>query len=99
MKEYPDDLGEIKDITLVDENGAELPFEHVLTFMYENERYMALIPAGLDDEEEAELVFMKVNPDKKGDSYSVVENEVLLDELFEVFTELIEELDEEDGEE
>lgn len=100
MKDLPEDIGEIKAITLVGEDGAEVEFEHVLTFMYENERFMALIPAGLEDDEEAELVFMRVRPDKaKGDRYEVVENEVLCDELFEVFCELMDELDEEDGEE
>ena len=94
MDNRPDNLGEITEITLVDENGGEMLFEHVLTFMYEDERYMALIPAEQANEEEAELVFMHIEPDKaKGDKYSVVDNEVLCEELFEVFEELIDEIE------
>ncbi len=94
MNNKPDDLGEPIEITLVGEDGEEMLFEHVLTFMYENERYMALIPAEQANEEEAELVFMHIVPDKaNGDRYAVVENEVLCEELFEVFEELIDEIE------
>ena len=94
MENRPDAIGEITEIALVGEDGEEMLFEHVLTFMYENERYMALIPAEQANEEEAELVFMHIIPDKaKGDKYEVVDNEVLCEELFEVFEELIDEIE------
>lgn len=94
MDKNTDTIGEITEITLVGEDGEEMLFEHVLTFIYENERYMALIPAEQSNEEEAELVFMHIEPDKlNGDKYAVVENEVLLDELFDVFCELVEEIE------
>lgn len=85
-------------ITLIDEGGNELEFMHVLTFMYEDERYMALAPADTDeDAEEAEIVFMHVVKANGEDGLEPVENEVLLDELFEVFCELLD--GEDDGEE
>jgi len=94
MKNKPDDFGEIIEITLVGEDGEEMLFEHVLTFMYDDQRYMALIPAEQANEEEAELVFMHIEPDKvNGDRYSVVENEVLCEELFGVFVDLIDEIE------
>ena len=94
MDNKNDTIGEITEIALVGEDGEQMLFEHVLTFMYENERYMALIPAEQSNEEEAELVFMHVRPDKvKGDSYAVVDNEVLCEELFEVFCELLDEIE------
>lgn len=94
MNSKPDDIGEMIEITLVGEDGEEMLFEHVLTFMYEDQRYMALIPAEQANEEEAELVFMHIEPDKaKGDVYSVVDNEVLCEELFEVFVDLIDEIE------
>ena len=94
MENKTDTFGEITEIALVGEDGEQMLFEHVLTFMYENERYMALIPAEQANEEEAELVFMRIRPDKsKGDSYEVVDNEVLCEELFEVFAELVDEIE------
>ena len=94
MDNRPDAIGEITEIALVGEDGEQMLFEHVLTFMYENERYMALIPAEQSNEEEAELVFMHIEPDKiNGDKYAVVDNEVLCEELFDVFCELVEEIE------
>ncbi len=87
---------EIMEITLIGEDGEPIVFEHILTFMYEDERYMALAPADCADEEEEELVFMHVVKSKGEDALEPVENEVLLDELFEVFCELIEEDDDEE---
>ena len=89
------------EITLIGEDGQPIIFEHILTFMYEDQRYMALAPADFIDEEEEEIVFMHIVRSKGEDSLEPVENEVLLDELFEVFCELMdggEDVeDEEDG--
>jgi uncharacterized protein YrzB (UPF0473 family) len=87
-------------ITLIGEDGESVEFAHVLTMMYENERYMALTPAFADeDDEEAELVFMHIVKSGGEDVLEPVDNEVLLDELFDVFCELADEAeDEEDGE-
>lgn len=79
---------EMMRITLIGEDNSTVEFEHVLTFMYENERYMALTPADVDDDE-AEIVFMHIVKEKGEDGLEPVENEVLLDELFEVFCELM----------
>lgn len=95
MENYEDPM----EITLVDEGGDEITFMHILTFMYEDERYMALAPADTDeDAEEAEIVFMHIVKAGGEDGLEPVENEVLLDELFEVFCELLDG-DDEDGEE
>ena len=51
MDNKNDTIGEITEIALVGEDGEQMLFEHVLTFMYENERYMALIPAEQSNEE------------------------------------------------
>ena len=56
MEQYDD----IMEITLIGEDGKPVIFEHVLTFMYEDERYMALAPADLIGEEEEGLVFMQI---------------------------------------
>ena len=78
-------------ITLVDEDGEKIELMHILTFMYEDERYMALAPADTDpDAEEAEILFMHIVKADGEDGLEPVENEVLLDEIFEVFCELME---------
>lgn len=88
----------VKKITLLDENDNAVEFEHVLTFMYEDERYMALTPAEGADGDELELVFMHIVKDNGEDMLEPVENEILLDELFEVFCELTEDGEEQEDE-
>ena len=90
---------EIMEITLIGDDGTPMIFEHILTFMYEDERYMALVPADLIDEEEEEVVFMHIVKSGGEDKLEPVENEVLLDELFEVFCELMDDSIEEPEEE
>ncbi|MBQ1817885.1 MAG: DUF1292 domain-containing protein [Clostridia bacterium] len=83
-------------ITLIDEQGSPAEFTHLLTFMYENERYMALTPVSDADAEEVEIVFMHIIKSGGEDALEPVDNEVLLDELFDVFCELTDEDGEED---
>ncbi len=89
-------------VTLVDEDGKDVQFDHLLTFDYEGHRFIALMPMeeveGIADDE---VLLMTIEQDETGeDVYRPVENEVLLDEAFERFLDLMDELeDEEDGEE
>ncbi|MCR5808453.1 MAG: DUF1292 domain-containing protein [Clostridiales bacterium] len=85
-------------ITLIADDGTPIDFEHVLTFMYDNERYMALTPAIDTEDEEADIVFMRVEKVDGEDGLAPIENEVLLDELFEVFCDLMEGEDGDDSE-
>ena len=87
---------EIMEITLIGEDGEPIIFEHILTFMYEDERYMALAPADSITEEEQDIVFMHIVKAKGEDELEPVENEVLLDELFEVMCDLLDNEDEEE---
>ena len=98
MSEFTDSP---ENVTLIDENGNEENFLHILTFPYEGEKYAALIPEEQAEEEEPELLFVSISKDKEGPAYIPVENEVLLDELFEEFGSLLDEIDddEDDGEE
>ena len=83
------------EVVLLDENGEEARFSHILTFLYEGERYVALEPIE-EGAEEAEIVLMHIVRGEDGDTYQPVENEVLLDEVFGRFLELMDELDEEE---
>lgn len=87
-------VGEEQDeVTLLDENGKEVRFDHLLTFFHEGEKYIALLP--VDDVEnvgEDEVVLLHVVTKNGEDVYETIENEVLLDEVFDTFLELFEEM-------
>ncbi len=93
----------VEEVVLLDENGEAERFDHILTFLYEGDRYVALEPVSEEDGEEAdfddeegELVFMRIVRSEDGDSYIPVDNEILLDELFSHFLELMDEIEEEE---
>ncbi|HWS29127.1 MAG TPA: DUF1292 domain-containing protein [Clostridia bacterium] len=89
-----DELNVNDEVVLLDENGSEERFLHVLTFLYEGERYVALEPADQeDDDEEAEVVILKVVNKDGEDSYVSIDNEILLDEVFDEFLTLMDEVE------
>ena len=87
-------------VTLIDEQGKEVDFDLVATFDYEKKRYAALIP--LDDVEnvgEDEVVLLEIVRTSDGEIYRPIENDILLDEVFNEFLEILDEMadgDEED---
>ena len=80
-------LNEYEEVTFIDEDGSEQSFLHIMTFNYEV------------DEDEPEVLFVKIIHDDEGDAYIPVDNDVLLEELFAEFAELLEESEETDEEE
>ena len=92
----------VEEVVLLDENGEAERFDHILTFLYEGDRYVALEPISEEEgevedfEEEGEVVFMRIERSEEGDSYIPVDNEILLDELFSHFLELMDEIEEEE---
>lgn len=80
---------ELETVTFVTEDGSEESFWHIMTFPYEGAKYAALVPEDQIDDEEPEVIFVKIARDEQGDAYIPVENEVLLEELFEAFAELL----------
>ena len=84
------------EILLIDENGVETAFEHVLTFLYEKERYIALSPLEEADDDEAEIVLLRIESDNGEDKYVSIDNEVLLNEVFDEFLELMDEMEDEE---
>ena len=87
-------------VELIDENGSTVRFDLVMTFDYEGKRYAALLP--VDEVEgvgEDEVVLLEVVKDKSGENYVSIDNPILLDEVFNEFIELFDEMaDGEDGE-
>lgn len=90
-------------IELVDESGNTVKFDLVMTFDYEGKRYAALLPVdsveGVGDDE---VVLLEVVKDKNGENFTSIDNPILLDEVFNEFIELFDEMadgsDEEDDE-
>jgi uncharacterized protein YrzB (UPF0473 family) len=88
-------------IELVDESGNIVKFDLVMTFDYEGKRYAALLPVdaveGVGDDE---VVLLEIVKDKNGENFVTIDNPVLLDEVFNEFIELFDEMaDDEAGDE
>ncbi|MDO4568152.1 MAG: DUF1292 domain-containing protein [Clostridia bacterium] len=86
-----DDKREI--VVLLDEDGERLEFEHVLTFAYEGQRYAALTPPDDGEADEAEIVLLKIVRQDSEDVYVPIDNDVLLDEVFREFLDLMDEIE------
>lgn len=81
------------EVTLLDENGNEVRFDHLMTFFYEKEKYIALLPLdSVENVDEDEVVLLHVITKNGEDVYETIDNEVLLDEVFDTFLELFEEM-------
>ena len=81
-----------------DETGATVPFEHLATIEHEGEYYIALMLIEEDaNDEEGEVVIMKIEADDEGNEcYVCVEDEDLQETVFEKFLQLMEEAEDEE---
>lgn len=80
-------------VELVDEQDNVIRFDLVMTFDYEGKRYAALLPVDkVEGIGEDEVVLLEVVKDKSGENYVTIENPVLLDEVFNEFIELFDEM-------
>ena len=75
-------------IVLNDENGEEVKFEFLDLVELDGEEYVVLLPAE-DDEEEGEVVILKVEDtdSEEEESYVSVDDEEILNKVFEMFKE------------
>ena len=73
-------------IVLTDEDGNELEFELCDTVEYEGKQYAVLLPA---DEESEEVVIMEIQDDPDSDDtlFEMVEEEEIIDAVFNLFRE------------
>jgi uncharacterized protein YrzB (UPF0473 family) len=89
-------------IELVDESGNIVKFDLVMTFDYEGKRYAALLPIdNVENVGDDEVVLLEVVKEKGGENFVTIDNPVLLDEVFNEFIELFDEMadgDDEDDE-
>ena len=91
--------GLFHEVTLLDENGEEVRFDHVMTFYHEGEKYIALLPLSeVEGVGEDEVMLLHIRDQNGEEVYEAIENPVLLDEVFDTFLELFEEMTDEDDE-
>ena len=87
--------GENNIIELVDEQGKAVEFEHLMTVEHEGSYYIVLMAAEEDeDNEEGEVVILKMEKDDKGeDCYVTIEDDNVLQAVFDKFVAAVEEED------
>ena len=78
-------------IVLNDENGEEVPFEFLDVIELDDEEYVVLLPVEEDEESETEgeVVILKIEDteSEEEESYVSVEDEEILNKVFEMFKE------------
>lgn len=80
-------------ITLLDENGNEVDFDLLISFDYEGKRYVALLPIDpVEGVGEDEVVLLEIATKDGEETYCSIDNPILLDEVFDEFTALFDEL-------
>ena len=68
-------------LTLTDEHGEDVNFEYLDCIEYNGVEYLVLMP-----EESNEIVILEVQPvDEENENYVAVENEDILDAVYEIF--------------
>jgi len=87
-------------VELIDESGKPVKFDLLMTFDYEGKRYAALLPIDkVENVGEDEVVLLEIVRGGGEEQYVTIDNPILLDEVFDAFIELFDEmLDEEDAE-
>ncbi len=96
-------------IELTDEEGNEVPFDHLGTVNYQGADYLVLVPLDDeddqdddedvgDDEDEGNIIILKIVPGAEQDEYVGVEDEDVLNAVFEQFMAMCEDEDEEEEE-
>lgn len=86
-------------IELVDEDGKTVQFYHVATIDYKEEWYVFFTPAEeIEEVSEEEVVIFKLGVDEEGkDIFLPVEDEALLQAVYDEYVKLMEEEEEGEG--
>ena len=76
---------ETSTLVLTDENGEDITFEYLDCIEYEGIEYLVLLPA---EEDSNEIVILQIEPvDEENENYLAVENEDVLDAVYDIFKE------------
>lgn len=82
-------------MTIVDEDGTEYELEILSTTEYNGSSYMAVIPAGLEENEDAEVSILK-SVEEDGENVLVaIEDDQELETVYQIIMEQLYEEDEE----
>ena len=73
-------------IRLNDEDGNEILFEFLDHIVYDNQEYVVLLPAGDDGGDEVVILRLE-EVDDETEAYNSVEDEDILNAVFEIFKE------------
>ena len=83
-------------MTIVDEDGTEYELEVLSSLEWQGSTYLAVIPAGLDEEEDAEVSILK-SVEEDGESIlAAIEDDQELETVCEMIMEQLYEEEEED---
>lgn len=83
-------------ITIVDEDGTEYELEVLSTLEYNGETYLAVIPAGLGEEEDLEVSILKSIEEDGESILSAIEDEQELEAVYDLIMDSLYEEDEEE---
>ena len=83
-------------MTIVDEDGTEFELEILSTLEYNGETYLAVIPAGMGEDEDLEVSILKSVEEDGEDILAAIEDEAELEAVYDL---IMDALYEEDGEE
>lgn len=83
-------------VELIDENDNVVRFEHIMTLVHEGEKYALLSPVDdMDDLDEGDVVILRIEEGDEQDAYVGVEDEDLLEAVFQKYLAIVEAEDEE----
>ena len=72
-------------LTLTADNGEEMDFEYLDCIEYEGTEYLVLLPA---EEDANQIVILEIQPvDEENENYKAVEDEQLLNTIYQIFKE------------
>ena len=79
-------------VELIDEEGKEVSFEHLMTLEHNGKAYVCLAPVEPDDDiGEDELVILRIEAGEDGnDAYVTIDDDEELDDVFEKYLEIAE---------
>lgn len=79
-------LDEDSIITLTDDNGNDIDFLLLDVVEFEGGDYLVLLPLAEEEDEEDNVLILKAEQTEEGESYAGIEDERILNAVFDLFT-------------
>lgn len=78
-------------VELIDENDNVVRFEHIMTIEHEGDKYALLSPVDdLEDVDEGDVVIMRIEEGEDEDAYIGIEDDDLLEAVFQKYLSIVE---------